>query len=110
MSTNNQNEQEIYEIENQYWVDQCEALDRLENGTPRPGDFKLVILDGYFRDKALNSVSLLGTEYVKNSGKRPEVMEQLVAVSTLQDHFMTIRSLGGIAEEDISDLTGPEVE
>lgn len=111
MKANNpQNEQELETVETQYWNDQFEALTRLENGTHRKGDFQLVILDGYFKDRALDAVSLLGTDYIKQSGKRPEVMETLVAISSLQDHFMMIKNLGGIAEEDISDLTGPEVE
>ena len=112
MSTNNQmtEEVELQEVEVQYWVDQAEALTRLENGTPRPDDFKKVILEGYFKDRALDGVSMLGTDYVKQSGKRPEVMEILVAISTLQDHFHTIKNLGSIAEDDRQELEGPEVE
>lgn len=109
-ANNQQTEQEMETVETQYWANQYAALTRLENGNPQPDDFKTVILEGYFRDRALDGVSMLGTEYVKQSGKRPEVMETLVAISTLQDHFMTIKSIGGIAEEDISDLEGPEVE
>lgn len=111
MSANNQKtENELIEANTEYWVQQYRALTRMEAGKEQPGDFKLVILDGYFKDRALDAVSMLGTEYIKQSGKRPEVMETLVAISTLQDHFMTIKNIGGIAEEDISDLTGPEAE
>ena len=104
---NNQNEElELETVEAQYWVDQKKALERLETND----DFKTVILDGYMRDRVLDNVSLLGTEYVKKSGLRPEVMEQLVAISTLQDHFATIKNLGGIAEDDLQRIEGPDVD
>lgn len=93
----NQNEEiELETTEAQYWVQQKEALDRLEQNE----DFKTVILDGYFKERALDQVSLLGSDYVKNNGLRPQVMELLVAISTLQDHFATIKNLGAIAEQE----------
>ncbi len=107
MEANNpQTEQELETVETQYWADQFEALKRLEKNK----DFQLVILEGYIKERALDQVGLLGTDYIKKAGLRAEIMESLVAISTLQDHFNTITNLGGIAEEDISDLTGPEVE
>ena len=42
-----------------YWVGMRQALERLENGTPQPGDFKKVILEGYFKDRAVNTVSAM---------------------------------------------------
>jgi len=105
-ANNQQTEQEMEMVETQYWADQYEALTRLESNK----DFQLVILQGYFKDRALDNVSMLGTHYAKSSGTRPEIMESLVAISSLQDHFNTIKKIGGIAEEDISDLEGPEVE
>ncbi len=103
----NQNEEiELEATEAQYWVTQKEALDRLEQNE----DFKTVILDGYFKDRALDQVSLLGSEYIKRNGLRPEVMELLVAISTLQDHFATIKNLGGIAEQEIYDEATAGIE
>jgi uncharacterized protein YbgA (DUF1722 family) len=83
-------EVELEEISNQYWADLCECLKRLEKNE----DFKAVIMEGYFKDRALDSVSLLATDYVKRSGTRPNVMENLVAISTLQNYFHTIKTLG----------------
>jgi hypothetical protein len=93
-------EEELMAIENQYWVDMAKALDRLETGNPHPDDFKKIISDGYFKDKAVNGVSMLGTEHVRRAGVRPDIMEQLVAISHLQDYFMTIKALGTAPEED----------
>lgn len=82
-------------VENQYWVSMHESLERLK----RNDDFKRVILDGYFKDKAINGVSLLATDYVKKNQLRAEIMEQLVAVSNLEDYFATISNLGTIPDE-----------
>jgi len=81
--------------ETMYWVNMKEALDRLQ----RNEDFKKVILDGYFKDKAVNGVSLLATDYVRQNGLRPVVMESLVAISQLEDYFATIQSMGTIDNE-----------
>lgn len=83
-------EQEILRVENTYWAEMAQALERLESNE----DFKKVILDGYFKDKAINGVSLLATDHVKRGGFRGDIMEQLVAISQLEDYFITIKSLG----------------
>jgi len=93
-------QEEIMLIENQYWVDLAQALSRLENGNPRPDDFKKVILDGYFKDRAVNGVSMLATDNVKRGGFRSDVMETLIAISQLQDYFFTIKNLGFVPSED----------
>lgn len=94
---------EILTVENEYWVSLHEALERLENGNPQPDDFKKVILDGYFKDKAINGVSMLAHEHVKQHGLRPDVMEQLVAISNLEDYFITIHNLGSIPVDEDED-------
>ena len=86
-------------IENQYWVNMYNALERLEMNE----DFKSVITDGYFNKKAVDGVSLLATDYVKSNGLRAEVMESLIAISQLQDYFATIKNLGGIPPEEDED-------
>jgi len=90
------NGQDLESVEAQYWVDLKDALDRLEKND----DFKRVILDGYFKDKAINGVSLLATDYIKQNGLRSEVMEALVAISNLEDYFVTIKSLGSQAPDE----------
>lgn len=83
-------EQEILRVENVYWAEMAQALERLEKNE----DFKRVILEGYFKDKAINGVSLLATDHVKRGGFRGDIMEQLVAISQLEDYFITIKGLG----------------
>lgn len=79
-----------------YYVGMRQALERLESNP----DFQKVILDGYFKDKAVNGVSLLATNYIKKNGLRPDVMEGLVAISQLQDYFITIKRLGAEIEDE----------
>jgi hypothetical protein len=93
---NNLDEPQILEVENQYWVDMAASLERLHSNP----DFLKVILIGYFQDKAINGVSLLAQDSVVESGRRSAVMEDLIAVSSLQDHFITIRNLGTVSVDD----------
>ena len=71
---------ELETTENQYWVDQYAALERLQKNK----DFEMVIMNGYLRDKVLNSVSLLAVPAIKKAGERGDIMEDLVAISNLQ--------------------------
>jgi hypothetical protein len=96
----NLEDQQILEVENHYWVEMWESLERLK----RNKDFKRLILDGYFKDKAINGVSLLAQDYIIENGLRTRVMEDLVAVSKLEDFFITVENLGTIpAESDDED-------
>jgi hypothetical protein len=92
----NLNDQKILEVDNQYWVDMNTALDRLHDNK----DFQYVILQGYFKDKAIDGVSLLAQDSVVESGRRAAVMEDLIGVSSLQDHFITIMNLGAAPLDD----------
>jgi hypothetical protein len=94
LSMSTQTDQELLMVENNYWMDMNMALERLESNE----DFKKVILDGYFKDKAVNGVSLLATDYVKRGGFRGDIMEALVAISQLQDYFITIKNKGAAPE------------
>lgn len=102
----NQEELELETIENEQWVGRYEAYQRLLQNK----DFQNVIMEGYIRDRSLHGVSMLANENVKRQGQRPDVMEMLVAVSTLQDYFKMLKNLGEIAKADLEDETGPEVE
>ena len=84
-----------------YWVGMRQALERLEANP----DFQKIILDGYFKDKAINGVSLLASPLVKRNGSRGDVFESLVAISQLQDYFITIKDMGAEddSEEEIED-------
>lgn len=82
-------------IENKYFYDLRIALERLEQ-TP---EFKAVITEGYFKDKALNHVSLLANPQTIRMGKRAELMEMLIAISHLEDYFLMIKNLGADPSE-----------
>ena len=53
-----------------YYVGMKQSLERLETNP----DFQKVILDGYFKDKAVKGVSMLATTYIKRNGLRADVM------------------------------------
>jgi hypothetical protein len=87
---NNLNDEQVLTVENKYWADMWLALSRLKENK----DFKHVILEGYFKDKAVNGVSLLARDAVVQGGHRTAVMEDLIAISSLEDFFITIENLG----------------
>lgn len=92
---NNLNDAQILEVENQYWADMWASLQRLRENQ----DFKRLILEGYFKDKAVNGVSLLAQDGIVQGGHRSAVMEDLIAISSLEDYFVTIENLGTIPTE-----------
>lgn len=63
-----------------------EALKRLKQNP----DFKTVIEQEYLESKVLSSVSLLAEPRTKQQGRRPDVMEDLVAASNLQFFFLMV--------------------
>lgn len=95
-TTDNVEGKELLTVENEYWKEMWESLERLQKND----DFKRVILDGYFKDKAINGVSLLAVDGIKRQGLRAEIMEELIAISNLQDYFVTIENLGTVPEDN----------
>jgi hypothetical protein len=89
MSNLTPEEMKLFEEENTYWAELANALEELEKNP----NFKKLILEGYFKDFAVNQTSMLATDYVRKSGSRPEIMERLVAISNLQDWFNTVKQL-----------------
>ena len=88
-----------------YWIEQAEALAELEKNP----HYKKVIEQGYFTDRAINGTSLLANDQIKRSNSRTDVMESLIAISTLKDHFNTIKNLGQSAKDDLeSERLGEE--
>ena len=84
----NQEQIELETIEQQHHLVMGEAWNRLKNNP----DFKTVILDGYLNEKVLASVSLLAVPQIADQGKRPGVMEDLVAASNLQYFFRQVEA------------------
>ena len=95
----NLEEQQVLEEENRYWIGMWNALERLQNNK----DFEKVILQGYFKDKAINGVSMLANDAVVDGGRRTAVMEDLIAISSLQDFFIMLENLGNIPPEPEED-------
>ena len=92
----NQTEDQILEVENHYWAGLAKDLVELEQD-PR---FQRLILNSYFKDLAVNQVSMLANEGIILDGKRPLINETLVSISRLQDYFITVKNLGTVSEED----------
>ena len=91
--------EELETVEVQYWVDMLESLERLEKSP----DFKKVMLDGYIREKALDSVSLLANPAIKKRNERGDVMEDLVAISNLQYYLRMIHTMGSNGRQDLEE-------
>jgi len=102
--TENVEDEALASVENEYWVELKNSLDRLEQNE----DFIKLIREGYFKDKAIKGVSLLATDYVRQNGLRPEIMESLVAISALEDYFIMIQNLGAPEEFTTEDLEEDE--
>lgn len=77
-------------------VNKYKALERLKTNE----DFKLLVLDGYLKENAIRLTSLLANEYTKHTGTRGHIMEELVAISTFEDHLRTIENLGAAVAAD----------
>ena len=84
-----------------------EALNRLRQNP----DFQTLILDGYLKDKALASVSLLAVPQIKEQGRRTDIMEDLVASSNLEYFFsMVDNQYLGAKDPVLSDEEQAELE
>lgn len=77
-------------------INKYEALERLLENP----DFKLVVLEGYLKEKAVDSVSLLATDYTRRHNVRGAIMEELVAISAFEEYMRMIQSLGAPAKEE----------
>ena len=86
MSNSEQDQNELHTASLDHAISMGEAWLRLQ----RNGDFKKVITNGYLEEKVLASVSLLAVPQIIDQGRRPNVMEDLVAASNLQYFFKII--------------------
>ncbi len=92
------NKEEILSVEREteHAIKMGEALKRLNDNE----DFKTLIVNGYLKDKVAASVSLLAVPQIKAQGKRPDIMEDLVAASNLSYFLMVV-------ENHYADATDP---
>lgn len=97
-------QEEIESVERNYWVELYNDLESLEKD-PR---FQRLILEGYFKDRAVNAVSMLAVDSVKKQGQRTDIMEDLISISNLQEHFIMIKNLGSTSKDDLDQIDGLE--
>ena len=76
------------EQETEHAIKMGKALKRLNDNE----DFKTLIVDGYLKDKVAASVSLLAVPQIKAQGRRPDIMEDLVAASNLGYFLLMVES------------------
>jgi len=86
MSNSEQDQIELETASLEHAIGMGEAWLRLQ----RNGDFKKVIMNGYLDEKVKASVSLLAVPQIKDSGRRPEIVEDIIAASNLQFYFKII--------------------
>jgi hypothetical protein len=86
MSNSEQEQNELLTASLEHAIVMGEAWLRLQKN----GDFKKIITNGYLKDKALASVSLLGVPQIKDQNRRGDVIEDLVSISNLQYFFRVI--------------------
>ena len=96
MSTQTAENVELESVERAMLVQKYEALQRLKDNK----DFQIVVLDGYLKEKAVDGVSLLGTDYVLDNNLRGKLIEELVAISRFEGYMRMIENLGAPAYED----------
>lgn len=90
---------ELEVTDSSYWANKLDALERLEKNP----DFQEIILNGYLKEKVLDSMTMLANPSVKQHNQRPDVMEDLVAASNLNYFLFMIKQLGAGARQDIAD-------
>jgi len=99
--------QELETIETEHHVVMGEALGRLRNNP----DFKMVIENGYLKEKVLASVSMLAVPQISETGKRPGVMEDLISASNLQFFLSMVEDFYEAAKDPVlSDEEEAELE
>ena len=87
---------ELESIETQEFREKYEALTRLENNE----DFKLLVLDGYLKDKAVEYTSLLAVPAMAQN--RSQLFEALAAVSHFEQYLHMVYNLGApVPEEEL---------
>lgn len=90
-----EDEREILTVENNYWANLNGALERLKSNP----DFQTVILEGYFKDRAINGVSMLCAPN-SDGAKRKDLLDEFYAISNLTWYFKMIEHMGAVTDEE----------
>jgi len=79
-------------------VKMAEALENLGNSR----DFKLVIMEGYFKEEAIRLVMLRSDPSMQTPERQQSLMAQIDAIGTLNQYFQTVFFKGSIANKAIA--------
>jgi hypothetical protein len=90
MSNQNSKQNEALMEVNSEIVEHHILMGKALNALRKDPNFKLVIEDGYLKEKVLASVSLLAVPAISEQHRRPGVMEDLISASNLQYFFQTV--------------------
>jgi hypothetical protein len=101
--TNSTETVELERVERAVATAKYDALQRLKENK----DFQLVVLNGYLKDSAVDKVSLLSTDYIRQNNLRGALFEELVAISAFEGYMHMIDQLGAPYEDedDAEDIT-----
>lgn len=80
-------------------VELANAVERLFNNP----DFKLVVIEQLFHQQALDCVGALAS-YSKHSDSYQGLVDDLNAISYLQDYFKQVKETGQLASEELNEL------
>ena len=90
----NNQEIQLEEAESLGLTEKYNALQELKDNKA----FKTLILDGYMKEKAVDTTSLLATEYGKEI--RNTLFEELVAISRFEGYLHMVENLGAAVIDD----------
>ena len=90
-----EDEREILAVENNYWANLNSSLERLKSNP----DFQAVILEGYFKDRAINGVSMLCAPN-SDGARKKDLLDEFYAISNLTWYFKMIEHMGSTNEEE----------
>jgi len=105
------NQEEILTVDRTEEIDHALTMGKALNNLRKNTDFKTLILEGYIKNKALASVSLLAVPQIKEQNRRTDIMEDLIASSNLEYYFMMIdNAYQGATDPILSDQEQEEAE
>lgn len=77
----------------------AKALNRLQNNQ----DFQLVIKEGYFKDKAVQTVMLKCHPEMQTEKLQKLLDQQIIAISSLNNYFEEVVRIAEMAEKTLSE-------
>lgn len=81
----------------QLLVDTGDALERLRSNR----DFKMLIMEGYFKEEAVRLVHLKGDPNMQSTEYQVSIVKQMDAISALNQYLQTVFHRAAMAEKAI---------